>query len=315
MTKRSFGRPALAGAVVVAILGAGTAFAADKGEPSGDPPLALAALTKNNPDDAGSARKIDLGKNLDLPKTDGAQKLQITYQVYIGGLHLATADMVATVDHGKYVAASAITTKGLAEAFASSQVAAISTGEVRGHLVVPHTYNSDTQAPDKRQLVGLLYDDGAPVDINSNPAYNLKRFPVPDDEKRGTVDPLSAALYIMLGSSANDGHKCGAVVPVFDGKRRYNLTFDYKGDDKASLGRNYNNGRPVPAYLCTTNYVRVAGFKPNKKGHDSSAVPTLDVWMAPYPGTDFIVPVRMQASTDFGGIVARATKLLVSPAS
>lgn len=312
MTKDPFRWRIAAGFLFTALLGAGAAIA-DTSSPA-DPPLALAALTKNAAGAAGDARQIDLGK-LDLPKTDGAQQLQITYDVFIGGLHLATAELVATVDHGKYLAASAVSTKGLAEAFASSQISAISTGEVRGNLVVPHTYNSDTQAPDKRQLVGLLYDGGTPVDINSSPAYDLSRFPVPDDQKHGTVDPLSAALYIMLGSSASDGHKCGAVVPVFDGKRRYNLTFDYKKDATASLGRNYNSGRPVPAYLCTTNYVRVAGFKPAKKGHDSSAVPSLDVWMAPYPGTDFVVPVRMQTSTDFGGIVARATKLIVSPAS
>jgi hypothetical protein len=58
--------------------------------------------------------------------------------------------------------------------------------------------------------------------------------------------------------------------------------------------------------------VRVAGFKPSKKTYQ---VPTLDIWMAPYPGTDFILPVRMQTSTEFGGIVARATKLIVTPSS
>lgn len=311
MLKGPFSRHAIAGTALIAALGAGAALAGDA--PTA-PPLALAALTGNAPDaTSGAARQIDLGK-LDLPKPDGAQKLDITYDVFIGGLHLATAELVATVDHGHYLAASAVSTKGLADAFASSQISAVATGEVRGHLVVPHTYNSDTLAPDKRQLVGLLYADGTPVDINSSPAYDLSRFPVPEDQKHGTVDPLSAALYIMLGSSASDTHKCGATVPVFDGKRRYNLTFDYKKDDTASLGRDYNGGKPVPAYLCTTNYVRVAGFKPHKKGHESSDVPSLDVWMAPYPGTSFIVPVRMQASTDFGGIVARASKLVVTPA-
>ena len=300
-----------AGAVLIASLTTGAAA-------NGDPPvvdgaLALSALIHHDPSaPSGQARQIDFGSGLDLPKPASAQKLEITYDVYVGGLHLATASMVATIDHGRYLAISTIATKGLADSFASSQIAAVSTGDVRGHLVVPQTYNSDTKAPDKRQLVGLLYDhDGLPTDINSNPVYDLTRFPVSTDQKRGTVDPLSAALYIMLGSSVSDGHKCGAIVPVFDGKRRYNLTFDYKKDDTASLGKSYNNGKAVPAYLCTTNYVRVAGFKPSKRAYQ---VPSLDIWMAPYPGTDFILPVRMQTSTEFGGIVARATKLVVTPA-
>ncbi|MFZ1991070.1 MAG: DUF3108 domain-containing protein [Alphaproteobacteria bacterium] len=310
MTKNLFSRRLAACTTIIAFIASG---ALANGDPPADKPLALSALVHHDPSaPSGQARQIDLGSGLDLPKPPSAQKLEITYDVYVGGLHLATAALAATVDHGHYLAVSTVSTKGLADSFASSQIAAVSTGDVRDHLVVPHTYNSDTTAPDKRQLVGLLYDhDGLPTDINSNPAYDLNRFPVLTDQKRGTVDPLSAALYIMLGSSVSDGHKCGAVVPVFDGKRRYNLTFDYKKDDTASLGKAYNNGRSVPAYLCTTNYVRVAGFKPSKKGKGYQ-VPTLDIWMAPYPGTDFILPVRMQTSTEFGGIVARATKLVVT---
>ena len=301
-----------AGAFFFALLATGASASGDP-QPA-EAALAVSALVHHDASaPSGEARPIDLGGGLDLPKPASAQKLEITYEVYVGGLHLATASMVATVDRGHYLAISTISTKGLADSFASSQIAAVSTGDVRGRLIVPQTYNSDTKAPDKRQLVGLHYDhDGLPTDINANPPYDLTMFPVTTDQRRGTVDPLSAALYIMLGSSVSGDHKCGAVVPIFDGKRRYNLTFDYKKDDTASLGKGYNNGKPVPAYLCTTNYVRVAGFKPSKTTYK---VPELEIWMAPYPGTDFILPVRMQTSTEFGGIVARATKLVLTPSS
>jgi hypothetical protein len=161
--------------------------------------------------------------------------------------------------------------------------------------------------------VGLTFDKGMPSQADANPAYDLSRFPVSDEQKLNTVDPVSAAMFVTLGSSASAADKCGRVVPVFDGKRRYNLTFKFLNDDTISLGRDsFNGGKPVPAYHCQVSYERVAGFKPSKK---PIKVPPLDVWMAPFPGTDFMVPVRLQASTDFGGVIARAVRLKATPAA
>jgi Protein of unknown function (DUF3108) len=291
-----------------------TALADPAGDPPGDAIKLASVLDAKPPASTGTATKLDIA-TLDLPRPHDAAVMRIGYEVYVGGLHLASADMVAFVDHGHYTAASLISTKGLADSFASSSVRALSTGEVHGHVVVPLTYNSDTTAPDKRQLVGLQYaPDTLPKAIDSNPAYDLTVYPVAPDDQRHTVDPLSAALYIALGSSVADGQKCNQVVPVFDGKRRYNLVFSDASDDHISLGKgNFGNGKPVPAFHCKAAYVRVAGFKPPKPGHKSSDIPPIDVWLVPFPGTDFMVPVRMQASSEFGGIVARAVRLTVTP--
>jgi Protein of unknown function (DUF3108) len=302
------------GAIAGATLVAAAALAAPAADPPGDAIKFAAVLGGDPPTDAGTAKRLDIG-TLDLPKPQGAAVMRIGYEVYVGGLHLASADMIAFVDHGHYTAASLITTKGLADSFASSSVRALSTGDVHGHIVIPRTYNSDTSAPDKRQLVGLQYAaDTLPKAIDASPPYDLKRFPVLPDDQRHTVDPLSAALYIALGSSVLDGQKCNQVVPVFDGKRRYNLVFSDAQDDTISLGKgNFGNGKPVPAFRCKAAYVRVAGFKPPKPGHKPGDIPPIDVWLVPFPGTDFMVPVRMQASSQFGGIVARAVRLSVTP--
>jgi len=281
-----------------------------------EPPLTLAAL---NPDDlspqTGKARQLNLG-DLEVSAPNGAQMLKVNYEIYLGGFHLAAIDIVAIVDHGHYVAGTLLSTKGLADAFVSSNIQAVSTGEVHGHVVIPHSYNSDLKSPDNHQLVGLLFGSDGPTSIDSNPPYDLTRFPVSDQQKRNTVDPLSAALFISLGSSVDDQDKCGRTVPIFDGKRRYDLKFSFVSNDKISLGRDsFNGGKPVPALLCRALYQRVAGFKPSKSGREPR-IPPINVWLAPYPGTDFMVPMRMETSTDFGGVVARATKLaVVAPGS
>jgi Protein of unknown function (DUF3108) len=280
---------------------------------SADEPLALAALAPTDAAAAdGAARQLDLG-GLEIAAPKSGEKLNIGYEIHVGGFHLASINLVEVVDHDHYVAATQLSTKGLADAIDSSQVKALSTGNVQGRLVIPRTYNSDV-VTDKRQLVGLLFDQGEPLSLDSNPPYDLKRYPVAPELKLNTVDPLSAALFVSLGSSVNDKEKCGTVVPIFDGKRRYNLTLKFLGDDQISLGRDgYNQGKPFPALMCRAHYKRVAGFKPPKPGHKATVWPPIDVWLAPIKDTSFLVPVRMQASTEFGAIVVRAVRLKVEP--
>ena len=279
-----------------------------------DEPLRLAALAPTNAAEAnGTARPLDLGA-LDIAAPQTGQMLQIGYEIHVGGFHLASVDLVEVVDGNHYVAATLLTTKGLAEAIDSSDIKAVSTGNIQGHLVIPRTYNSDVTTTDNHQLVGLLFDHGEPLSVDSHPTYDLMRYPVAPELKLNTVDPLSAALFLSLGSSVDDTAKCGRTVPIFDGKRRYNLKLNYIHDDSISLGRDgYNKGKPIPALMCRVSYERVAGFKPPKPGRKPPQWPLIDIWLAPIKGTDFLVPLRMQASTEFGGVVVRAVRMKVQP--
>jgi hypothetical protein len=123
---------------------------------SADRPLSLAAFDHDGlAAEAGAAHQLDLG-NLSLTVPSGGEMLQIGYEINVGGFRLATIDLVAVVDHGHYLAGTQLATKGLADAFVSSDIQAVSTGDLHGRLVVPHTYNSDLKSTEKRQLLGLL---------------------------------------------------------------------------------------------------------------------------------------------------------------
>lgn len=255
--------------------------------------------------ETGKAHPLDL-KSVVIAPTDQGRTLDVGYNISLGGLTLMSIDVKAVVEGGHYVITSFVATKGLADLFVSANVQALSTGDVIGKTVVPHTYNSDIQDPKKRQLVGLLFGDKGPLSVDASPAYD-SRFPVSDELKASTVDPISGLLFIALGSSAKPDAPCGVNVPVFDGRRRYDLKLDFKANDKVSARGAYEG----PALHCIARYQRVAGFKPPKHGKKASEVPPIDVWLAPLEGGEMLVPVRLQLDSDFGGIVAKATRLTV----
>jgi hypothetical protein len=281
--------------------------------PAKGEPLRLASLAPGDMSSAlGKAQELDLDA-LDIAAHKTGELLEVAYEIHIGGFHLASVRLVEVVDEDRYLAVTKLTTKGLAEAIDSSDIKAVSTGAVEGRLVIPRSYNSDVTTTDNHQLVGLVFDGGKPLPVDSHPVYDLTRYPVLPELKLNTLDPLSAAVFVTMGSSANAEQRCGRTVPIFDGKRRYNLTLSYVGNDKISLGRNgYNGGKPVKALMCRAHYERVAGFKPPKPGRKPPKWPEIDVWLAPIEGTKFLVPVRMQASTEFGGVVVRAVELKVA---
>lgn len=272
----------------------------------------LASITPADPGDSvGTAAQLEVG-DLSLTLPDGAKSFTVGYEIHVGGFLLAHVNLTAAIHEGRYVTATSITTKGLADALASANIQAISIGDLLGQRVAPQTYNSDQISPDKRQLVGLSFNHDGPTALASNPEYDLTRYPVAEDLKHQTVDPLSAALFITMRSSATAEEPCGETVPIFDGRRRYNLNMSYVKEDSISLGRNsYNGGAPIETLKCKAKYERVAGFKPPKRNSRTANFPAIDVWLAPFEGTEFYVPVRLQVSTQFGGVVVRAITLNV----
>jgi hypothetical protein len=259
----------------------------------------------------GAAHELDL-RGIGMPVAGRNETLQVRYKADFLGLGLGTIDLTSGVDEDHYFVMTVLSTAGLADVFSSIHFQAIATGNLQGHLVVPQTYNSDSTSRKKRQLVGLVFAEHAPSSVDFIPIHDFTRFPVAPELKRDTVDPVSAALFIITGSSVDGQNKCGGIVPIFDGSRRYNLRLSFTRDVAIANGPDgFDSGRPVQALMCRVEYERVAGFKPPRPGHSVSDLPPIDVWLAPVPGTDFMVPVRIRARLKLGDIVVRAERVTV----
>ena len=296
-------KPAFVGVATMCVLATGAAVAASGA-------LQLASLSPDEINrETAQAVPVDL-TDIAVPSPPGAEDIQVSYKIHLGGFHLVQVDLRSVVHDNEYLALSSVRTKGLVDVFASADITLVSTGDVIEGRVAPRTYNSDQKEKKKRQLVGLLFGEDGPLEVASDPPYDLDRFPVSEDLKFQTVDPLSAALYVSLGSGMDHGDPCTRTVPVFDGKRRYNLEMTYVDEiEEFSSGR---GGYLGPAIQCQLQYKRIAGFKPPKPGKKRTQVPPIDIWLAPLNDGSLYVPVRMQADSDFGAAVVRATALSVN---
>jgi len=101
-------------------------------------------------------------------------------------------------------------------------------------------------------------------------------------------------------------------VQVFDGRRRYNVSFTYKKDEPVKLPNGLFEGT---AHLCQIHYDQVAGYK-QKIVKEGKSLPDMFVDFAeiPAPGTPnghVVVAVKLWASLTLGTVTAAMDELKV----
>ena len=144
----------------------------------------------------------------------------------------------------------------------------------------------------------------------SDPPYGDARYPVSEDQRKRTLDPLSAAVFLTSSSTVAQAKPCEAVAPIFDGRRRYDVTFSFVKKTDVRMDNGVYSG---PALVCEIHYNQIAGYQQsvidaNKK------FPKMYAWVIPAkssadPNRYYMVPVRVWAETEYGIVVALASQV------
>ena len=244
--------------------------------------------------------------------TQAGSTLQMAMTLYAGGVTLGKVDLNTKIIGDQYHSVSNLQTSGIVNAFWQSEIQATSTGTVAPKNVHPGLYDSFyTGHADKKQEVSLTYDDGGPVRLYADPPYPTTGYEVTPAQQKGTLDPLSAITFFVSGIGATADNPCAVLLPVFDGRRRYDVAFEKVKDTNVALDNGLYKG---PAVLCQMKYKQLAGYKPHVL-KDGAKFPMISAWVATFPsavsGHRYVVPLRVWANTDYGVIAGVATQLKV----
>ncbi|HEV2652885.1 MAG TPA: DUF3108 domain-containing protein [Rhizomicrobium sp.] len=243
-------------------------------------------------------------------------QLQMAMTLYAGGVTLGKVDLDATIRGDQYHAVSNLETGGMVNAFWQAQIQATSTGTVAPKNFHPALYDSFyTGRADKKQEVSLTYDATGPAKLYAEPSYPLTGYEVPPEQKKATFDPLSAITYFVSGVGATGESPCDVKLPVYDGRRRYDVNFVKVKDTSISMDNGLYKGK---ALLCQIKYKQISGYKPRVL-KDGVNFPEINVWVGVFPsaitGRNYVVPLRVWASTDYGVIAAVATTIKIDGAA
>ena len=239
-----------------------------------------------------------------------ASTLELSYDLYVGGISLGKVGMSARYQGEDYKAISTLETKGIVNAFWQAKIEASSSGQLAKGRVQPSLYDSFSQnRSTPRRHATMTFTPEGPKNLVSDPPYDENRYPVTDAQRRQTLDPLSAAVFLTSSSLAKEGKPCDAKAPIFDGRRRYDVVFDFVKKTDVHMDNGLYNGT---ALVCQIHYNQIAGYQQSVLDQNKR-FPKMYAWVVPArssidPNRYYMVPIRVWAETDYGIVVALASQ-------
>jgi Protein of unknown function (DUF3108) len=227
--------------------------------------------------------------------------LNVGYNLAFWAISFGHTNYEGILDANSYSAKAHFETGHVVSIFWKSKIDATVNGAINANSISPTLYDSYAQDRDKpMERVKVTFENSEPVTF-ADPPYDTTKYPVSEEQKKGAVDPMSALTSILAGVKADAKNLCGTGARVFDGRRRYDITFTYLKEEPVKLSNGLFNGN---SHLCQIHMNQIAGYKPRL------GIPTtpkmfgdfVDIPAANAPTGHYVVAVKLWAPITLGTV-------------
>jgi hypothetical protein len=237
-------------------------------------------------------------------------KLEARYRATLAGLPIGKGSWVVDIGETQYTAAASGATTGLIKVFVGGSGTGAAKGTMADGKPAASNYSATLKAGKHKDEVRMTVAGGDVKEFKLEPPQDpdSKRIPVTEAHRHGVMDPMTASLAVLPAAGEVSYPKaCERVVPVFDGKMRYDLRLTYKRTEKVKAEKGYSG----LAFVCAVKFVPVAGYIPSRSAIRYLAKSDdIEVWLVPIAGTRVMVPFRAQIETPFGLGVVEAERFV-----
>jgi len=233
------------------------------------------------------------------------RRVAFAYDVRAVGLFDMSLEGEAEFHPDRYAVAMRLATSGMGDAIARFRMQARSEGVIASPPMPRlHVQTSESRLYDSR-AVRIRYDDtGLPSAEVTPPLRTDDRDVVQPEQARGAVDLLTAlARSVQAGSPAE---ACKGRIPIFDGRRRYDLVPEPAGMEK--LDPPTAGSFAGQALRCLMKQVRIAGFKRTDRDGQAGEALSFVVWLAQPPGWPLVMPVRIETESGYGRVISHIAR-------
>jgi hypothetical protein len=241
--------------------------------------------------------------------SEASTPVRASYDVYFGGLHMAVAEATVNLTGEQYSLSMVSTLRGLSGVFSNWRAEASAQGAINGTGVFPSRHRFMQMRRGGTETVEMQFGSNRVPNRTFTPSRDIPEpdHPdfVPESDLESVLDPVSGVIAAMNAVSRTD--TCRATMPVYDGRRRYDMVFTPVGME--TLDRSRYTSFSGPATRCRVHLELVSGAFQSadsdqfwSRGADRSDR-QMDVWFAQAVPGGPVVPVRMQGDTRFGRFV------------
>lgn len=246
---------------------------------------------------------IVAGGGLDQAQAQG--KFVAEYAITMAHIAVGKGTWTADIGPEQYTATASGSASGIFSVLVSGQGSITTRGVVKDGRLQPLVFTSKINSDDGKTDLQMRFENGNVAELVAEAATDAaERVPVTEAHRQGVLDPLSA-LLIPAGGAGDvlAADACRRTLPIFDGRRRYNLQLAFKRADKVKAAKGYQG----PVVVCSLGFQPIAGHRATSmlvkylsQGRD------IELWLAPIAGTRILAPFRLSVTNLIGNIVIDA---------
>ncbi|WP_245613220.1 DUF3108 domain-containing protein [Skermanella stibiiresistens] len=234
-----------------------------------------------------------------------AERVRLGYAIYAGGFEVLQASMLLDVQRNSYSVEVSAETQGLLGTFFPWRTLSRSDGVLRAGEAEPRVHQQQGSWRGQGRTVRLDYDGAGGVAADVMPPDDpAEREPVPPEMIPNTTDPLSAVLSVAAGVALGRG--CTETVPVFDGRRRYDLSFRTVGNRQLAPNR-YSVFSGAVTQCEVTSKVLAGNWKRDGAATEEEKRTPYALMLAPVIEGMPPIPVRLEGASRFGDVIMHLT--------
>ena len=228
-----------------------------------------------------------------------ARQVDIGYEITFAGFAGFRIDVTARIDGSRYDVETSTFKEGMLKAITMNYFGRNRAwGGFTTHGAQPAAGSLSIVVGDKPRTWTAQYGSGGTVKEVHSPQWTPQpKQVIPDADRTGSLDPLSAALSIGFAGDA----ACDRTVMSNDGKRRVDIIIRKVGMEPAAA-----TGIPGAigdVLVCTLFTKRVSGeFEEAAKEAETERERPIKVWLARFDQSQVRYPGKLEASTGFGTI-------------
>jgi hypothetical protein len=238
-------------------------------------------------------------------------RITASYAINFDGMNIGSFTMRAKLVGNQYRLKATMNISLLAGIIFEWKGSTLSSGRVVNNKPTPKNYSFGYRTSNKSEKIRVKFAGNAVREVAVSPPQrpSSRRVPITRQHMRNVVDPLSAVLLITHSDRAKSGRGvCNRILPIFDGKQRYDLRFSYKRTKIVSVGNHRRS-----AYICRVKFIPISGHKlGSRENQYATQTNGMEVWMIPVAQPGTYVPYYIRVPTPVGVVTMTSRRVNVA---
>jgi len=228
-------------------------------------------------------------------------QISLRYNATLAGVHVGSAKLQIALTRQAYNIAGSGSLSGVLKNLVGFQLQVESYGTLSNQTMIPQRYSTKYGTQKSSRTIEINYSPDRKAAVIAKPPFFSRRPQVPlrADHRKNTIDPLSALfLPVKKNLDASSPDNCQRLMPVFDGRMRYNLKISRGNAKGAKLKMRSFDG---PVVICRIKVEPIAGYSRQKTRRKNPGKNNeIEIWLTPMGTAGLLIPIKGRLPTPFG---------------